>query len=213
MKRILLYSFSLLLLSVALSCVPHFSLAQQTSDSLITRATIKDNTIFWQQGKLVQHRGGKLYELQEPVQYKNGTVVSPNGQVRLPDGKNYTLKQKNAVNPQGRVVLVADDIFTHTTIIEHEKKVVGDTEIKITTINGQVVSAGNNQQQITYTTAQMKRLQLLEQIVHLLEQRNALLEANLTPAERKGIEAYYNGLNKQLASVNQQLEALSPPVK
>ncbi|ALI99290.1 DUF6799 domain-containing protein [Rufibacter tibetensis] len=208
MKRTILYS---LVCIVALSCAPYLSTAQQTSDSLITRSTIKDNTIFWQQGKLVQHKGGRLFEVQEPVQYSNGTVISPNGQVRLPNGKNYMLKQKNAISPQGNVVLVADDIFTHNTIVEHEKKVVGDTEVRIVTVDGQIVSAGNNKQQFTYPTAKEKRIQLLEQMVNLMEQRTALLEANLTPAERKSIEAYYNGLNKQLASVNQQLQALSPP--
>ncbi len=192
---------------------PQATFAQQRADALITQANIKDNTIFWHKGKLVQHRGGQLYELQEPVQYNSGTVVSPNGQVRLPDGKNYTLKQKNAVNPQGRVVLVADDIFTHTTIVEHEKKVVGDTEVRIQTVDGKMVSAGNSQQKVTYTLPEEKRIHLLEQIIRLQEQRTALLEANLTAHERKKIEAYYNGLNKQLTAVNQQLQALSPPVK
>ncbi|KAA3440752.1 DUF6799 domain-containing protein [Rufibacter hautae] len=210
MKRTVLYRLSFFL---AFICLSELSLAQQTSDSLITRSNIKDNTIFWQQGKLVQHRGGKLYEVQEPVQYSNGTVVSPSGQVSLAGGKTYTLKQKNAVNPQGKVVLVADDIFTHNTIIEHEKKVVGDTEVRILTVNGQIVSAGNQKQKFTYSLAQEKRIQLLEQLVKLQEQRNALLEANLTAQERQSIEAYYNGLNKQLTSVNQQLQALSPPVK
>ncbi|WP_210489503.1 DUF6799 domain-containing protein [Rufibacter aurantiacus] len=210
MKRTVLYH---LFFFLAFTGISQLAWAQQTSDSLITRSNIKDNTIFWQQGKLVQHRGGKLYEVQEPVQYSNGTVVSPSGQVNLAGGKTYTLKQKNAVNPQGKVVLVADDIFTHNTIIEHEKKVVGDTEVRILTVDGQIVSAGNQKQKVTYTLAQEKRIQLLEQIVKLQEQRNALLEANLTAQERKSIEAYYNGLNKQLTSVNQQLQALSPPVK
>ncbi|WP_210461970.1 DUF6799 domain-containing protein [Rufibacter roseolus] len=210
MKRTVLYR---LFFFLAFTGISQLAWAQQTSDSLITRSNIKDNTIFWQQGKLVQHRGGKLYEVQEPVQYSNGTVVSPSGQVNLSGGKTYTLKQKNAVNPQGKVVLVADDIFTHNTIIEHEKKVVGDTEVRILTVDGQIVSAGNQKQKVTYTLAQEKRIQFLEQIVKLQEQRNALLEANLTAQERKSIEAYYNGLNKQLTSVNQQLQAISPPVK
>jgi hypothetical protein len=187
--------------------------AQQGQDSIITRSTIKDNTIFWQQGKLVQHRGGKLYAVEAPVQYPNGTTVAPDGQVRLPDGKTYTLKQKNAVSPQGRVVLVADDIFTHNTIVEHEKKVVGDTETRIVTVNGKMVSAGNNKNTITYPQGQDKRTQLLEQRVKLLEERAALLEKNLSASERNTIEAYYNGLNKQLATVNQKLQALAAPAK
>ncbi|WP_207436248.1 DUF6799 domain-containing protein [Sabulibacter ruber] len=210
MKRTALYA---VLLLVALLNLPEAAFAQQTGDSLVTKANIKDNTIFWQQGKLVQHKAGKLYELQEPIQYSNGTVVSPTGQVRLPDGKNYMLKQKNAVSPQGRVVLVADDIFTHDTIIEHEKQVVGDTETRIVVVDGQMVSAGNNKQKFTYSLAQEKKIQLLEQMVKLLEQRTALLEANLTPAERRSIEAYYDGLNKQLTVVNQQLQALPTSVK
>ncbi|MBC3540455.1 DUF6799 domain-containing protein [Rufibacter sediminis] len=209
MKRATLY----LLVAFTFLATASTSWAQQTSDSLITQANIKDNTIFWQQNKLVQHRGGKLYEVQEPVQYSNGTIVSPSGQVRLPDGKTYTLKQKNAVNPQGKVVLVADDIFTHTTIVEHEKKVVGDTEVRIVTVDGQIVSAGNQKQKFTYVLPEEKRMKLLEQIVQLQEQRAALLEANLTASERKSIEAYYNGLNKQLTAVNQQLQTLATPVK
>jgi hypothetical protein len=210
MKSLVLYSF---LMIAACLGIPQAIFAQQKADSLITQASIKDNTIFWHQGKLVQHRAGKLYELQEPVQYSSGTVVSPSGQVRLPDGQNYTLKQKNAVNPQGRVVLVADDLFTHNTIVEHEKKVVGDTEVRIQTVDGKMVSAGNSAQKVTYALPEEKRIQLLEQIVKLQEQRTALLEANLTPAERKNIEAHYNGLNKQLNAINLQLQALPPAVK
>jgi hypothetical protein len=206
------------LLSVCLFLGTSFSLplvswAQQGQDSLVTRSNIKDNTIFWQQGKLVQHRGGKLYAVDAPVQYSNGTTVTPDGQVRLPDGKTYTLKQKNAVSPQGRVVLVADDIFTLNTIIEQEKKVVGDTETRIVTVNGKIVSAGNNKNTITYPQGLDKRTQLLEQRVKLLEERAALLEKNLSGQERKSIEAYYNGLNKQLAAVNQKLQALLAQAK
>lgn len=180
---------------------------------MITRSTIKDNTIFWQQGKLVQHKGGKLYAVEAPIQYSNGTTVSPDGQVRMPDGKTYTLKQKNAVSPQGRVVLVADDIFTYNTIIEQEKKVVGDTETRITTVDGKIVSVGNNKGRTTYPLGQVKRTQLLEQRVKLLEERAALLEKNLTAQERKSIEAYYNGLNKQLTALDQKLQALPAQVK
>ncbi|RNI23409.1 DUF6799 domain-containing protein [Rufibacter latericius] len=210
MKRIALYGF--LFIVIILSSA-HASLAQQTSDSLLTQANIKDNTIFWKQDKLVQHRGGKLYEVQEPVQYSNGTIVSPTGQVRLPDGKNYTLKQKNAVNPQGRVVLVADDIFTHHTIVEHEKKVVGDTEVRIVTVDGQMVSAGNQKRKYTYSLAQEKKIKLLEQLVKVQEQRAALLEGKLTASEQKSIEAHFNGLNKQLSTINQLLQTLSSSVK
>ncbi|GAB2552259.1 DUF6799 domain-containing protein [Rufibacter soli] len=206
------------LLSVCLFLGTSFSFplvsgAQQGQDSLVTRSNIKDNTIFWQQGKLVQHRGGKLYAVEAPVQYSNGTTVTPDGQVHLPDGKTYTLKQKNAVSPQGRVVLVADDIFTHNTIIEQEKKVVGDTETRIVTVNGKIVSAGNNKNTITYPQGLDKRTQLLEQRAKLLEERAALLEKNLSSQERKSIEAYYNGLNKQLTVVNQKLQALPAQAK
>ncbi|WP_197088601.1 DUF6799 domain-containing protein [Rufibacter radiotolerans] len=194
-------------------CLPTASWAQQGQDTMITRSTIKDNTIFWQQGKLVQHKGGKLYAVEAPIQYSNGTTVSPDGQVRMPDGKTYTLKQKNAVSPQGRVVLVADDIFTYNTIIEQEKKVVGDTETRITTVDGKIVSVGNNKGRTTYPLGQVKRTQLLEQRVKLLEERAALLEKNLTAQERKSIEAYYNGLNKQLTALDQKLQALPAQVK
>ncbi|AKQ47338.1 hypothetical protein TH63_19505 [Rufibacter radiotolerans] len=193
--------------------MPTASWAQQGQDTMITRSTIKDNTIFWQQGKLVQHKGGKLYAVEAPIQYSNGTTVSPDGQVRMPDGKTYTLKQKNAVSPQGRVVLVADDIFTYNTIIEQEKKVVGDTETRITTVDGKIVSVGNNKGRTTYPLGQVKRTQLLEQRVKLLEERAALLEKNLTAQERKSIEAYYNGLNKQLTALDQKLQALPAQVK
>lgn len=210
MKSISLFVF--LFLGSLLS-LPSTSWAQQGQDTMITRSNIKDNTIFWQQGKLVQHKGGKLYAVEAPIQYSNGTTVSPDGQVRTPDGKTYTLKQKNAVSPQGRVVLVADDIFTLNTIVEHEKKVVGDTDTRIVTVDGKIVSAGNNKSMMTYSLGQDKRTQLLEERVKLLEERTALLEKNLTAQERKSIEAYYNGLNKQLDAVNQKLQALSTPAK
>ncbi|WP_205503459.1 DUF6799 domain-containing protein [Rufibacter psychrotolerans] len=201
------------LAAVLLGGLPRAASAQVHADSLITRANIKDNTIFWHQGKLVQHRGGKLYEVQEPVQYGSGTIVSPSGQVRLPNGRNYVLKQKNAVSPQGHVVLVADDIFTHEAIVQHETQTVGDTETRILVVDGQVVSAGNNKQKVTYTLPQEREIQLLEQMVKLLEQRTALLEANLSPAERSSIKAYHEGLNKQLAALDQQLQALPTTVK
>ncbi|RNI32627.1 hypothetical protein EFA69_04735 [Rufibacter immobilis] len=205
MKRTLLYTCILLF---AATLLPDHVLAQQTQDSVRHTANLKDNTIFWREGKLVHHKGGNVSELREPVQYSNGTVVSPNGQVRLANGKTYTLKQKNAVSPQGQIVLAADDIFTHTTIVDHEKQVVGDTETRINVIDGQIVSAGNQKQTYTYSLAQDRKIKLLEQLVKLMEQRTALLEANLTPAERRSIEAHHSGLDKQLSIINQQLQAL-----
>ncbi len=156
----------------------------------------------------MQNKGGQLYEVQEPFQYANGTVVLPDGRVRTPDGKTVALKPKNAVSPQGRVVLVADDIFTYGAIVNHERQVVGDTETRIVVIDGQVTTVSNHQEKHVYSLAQEKKIQLLEQLVSLLEQRAKLLETALTAADRKTIQAYYDGLNKQLAAVEFQLQKL-----
>ncbi|WP_066833041.1 DUF6799 domain-containing protein [Rufibacter ruber] len=198
-------------LAAALCGTSTVALAQQTtasSDSLVTRANIKDNTIFWRDGKLVQNKGGKLHEVQEPIVYDNGTTVLPDGRVRTKDGKTLTLKLKHAVSPQGRVVLVADDIFTYGAIVDHERQVVGDTETRIVVIDGQVSSVSNHKEKQVYSLGQEKRIQLLEQLVQLLEQRSKLLEAALSDSDRKNMEAYYNGLNKQLSAVELQLKNL-----
>lgn len=208
-------SFILLLSFLASSSLSASAQEQTTAstDSLVTRANIKDNTIFWQQEKLVQHKGGQLFEVQDAIEYPNGTVVFSDGRVRTHEGKTLTLKQKHAINPQGRVVLVADDIFTYATIIGHERQTVGDTETKIVVIDGKIASVASGDEKQVYNLGREKKIKLLEQKIKLLEQRAKLLETALTDAERQSIEAYYNGLNRQIANVNHLINILPPAVK
>jgi len=176
-------------------------------------ANLKNNTIFWQQGRLVQHLNGKLLPVQAPVTYANGTVVLADGKVQTPDGNTQVLQQKEAVNPQGRVVLAADDLFAHHAILAHEREVVGDTETKIVVIDGKIASVAHGKEKQVYGIGQEEKIQLLEQMVQLLQQRSALLEDSLSKAELKSIQGHYQGLNKQLSIVENQLKTQAPALK
>ncbi|AMM50546.1 hypothetical protein TH61_04265 [Rufibacter sp. DG15C] len=178
------------------------------TDSLITRATIKDNTIFWNQNRLVRHSQGNLEAIDEPVKYPNGTSISPEGKVRLANGKTYTLSMKQAINPQGNIVLVADDLFTYNAIQEQERQVAGDTETKIVVINGQISSIKESGKTNATPTGMQKKVELTRQLVDLLEQRSKLLEAKLAATEKDKTAAQVKGLNARIASVERDLQRL-----
>ncbi|MFC6996188.1 DUF6799 domain-containing protein [Rufibacter roseus] len=214
MKNIYL-AFCLLLTFSVCSGITASAQAQTStsSDTVLTKTTIKDNTIFWQQDHLVQHKGGRLLKVQDPIQYENGTIVFADGRVRTPDGKTLVLEKKHAINPKGRIVLVADDLFTHDTIIKHERQTVGDTETRIVVIDGKIASVANNKEQQVYSTGLNEKAQLLEKMTELLEQRLKLLETALTPAEMRKIQGYYDGLNKQITIVEEEIKSLTSSVK
>ncbi|GAA4311602.1 hypothetical protein GCM10023183_30430 [Nibribacter koreensis] len=204
--------FTLSLLAVlAFSGFSNGAMAQTTTsgtDSLVTRSTLKDNTIFWNQNRLVRHNQGNLEPIDATVQYPNGTSISPEGKVRLSNGRTSTLSLKQAINPQGKIVLVADDLFTYSTIQEQERQVAGDTETKIVVINGQISSIKESGKVTTTSVGLQRQVELTQQLVDLLEQRTKLLEARLAASEKEKTAAQIKGMNARIATVERDLQRL-----
>ncbi|QHL87756.1 hypothetical protein GU926_10075 [Nibribacter ruber] len=201
------YLLALLLAAVSLS--PATALAQDSStpqDTVLTRQNIKDNTIFWNQNRLVRHNKGELEPLDTPAKYPNGTTVSPEGKVRLPNGRTITLQLKQAVNPQGKIVLAADDLFTYTAIQEQERQVAGDTETRIVVINGQISSIKQSGKVTASNIGLQKQVELTQQLVSLLEQRSQLLEAAMAPADKEKAASQTRYLTNRIAAVERDLK-------
>lgn len=199
----LLYLMALMVLGTSLWA------SAQTAASGASTVTYKDNTVFWRDSVLVHHQSGQFTPVSSAIKYPNGTTISADGTVQLANGKTQKLKLHQALSPQGKIVLAADDIFTVATIQQTEQQVVGDTETKLFMVNGQLTSVTSGAKAADHQQYTQRQIALLEKMNALLEKRATLVEASLTEEQRMQINAQRNLLDAKIAAIDRRLKGMS----
>jgi len=85
-------------------------------------------------GKMVVIKQGKEMPLTKTYTAGNGTKVLANGTVIFPDGRKEKLTEGYAVNQEGAVVILEDDMIAPEKIRERQQQVTGKTETTISTV-------------------------------------------------------------------------------
>ncbi|OON70569.1 DUF6799 domain-containing protein [Hymenobacter sp. CRA2] len=176
MRRFLL---TLILLASAL-----LTYAQSTAYSL------KDGA-FRESGVVMRLQAGQARRLEGPLTLNDGSVMNPTGILVRKDGTRQLLPNGQAVNMQGVVVNLRDDMQSAQAIEQRNRQVAGGRgEISITT-GGSTVS-----------TATAEQLRQLERRVALLQKLTDRLADRTSQAV--GNAPGTSGLDEQLRALEAQ---------
>lgn len=177
------YAMRRLLLTAVLSCSCLLAWAQQPFYSL------KDG-VFRENNAVMRLQAGQASRLDAPLTLNDGSVINPSGLLVKKDGTRQQLPNGQAVNMQGVVVNLRDDMQSSQSIAERNRAVAGGRgETTISGLPSPAVSA-----------ASLQRLQALERRVALLQQLTDRL-ADRT-AQAVGSTPGAAALDEQLRSLN-----------
>ncbi|WP_400192385.1 DUF6799 domain-containing protein [Hymenobacter sp. B81] len=176
----------LLLLMMSLLAVPELSRAQSAP-----AYGIKDGA-FRQNGTMMRLQGGQVSRLTAPLTLDDGSVINPNGLLVKKDGTRQHLPEGRAVNLQGVVVGLRDDMQAAQAIEQRDRQVTGATETRIV-VPGRPGAAAS--------AAQLRQLEQLEKRLALLLQLTDRLAARATQALGPAPTAY----DEQLRALDAQL--------
>ncbi|GAB3828441.1 DUF6799 domain-containing protein [Hymenobacter jeollabukensis] len=152
-----------LLLTAVLSCFTLLALAQQPVYSL------KDGA-FRENGVVMKLQAGQAFRLEGPLTLNDGSVINPSGILVKKDGTRQLLPNGQAVNMQGVVVNLRDDMQSAQSIEQRNRAVAGGRgEAQITGLPANSVSPATVQQ----LQALERRVALLQQLTDRLADRTA----------------------------------------
>jgi hypothetical protein len=183
-----MYRFLLLL---ALGTSPLLASAQAPTTQSTTTAGLRDGA-YRKQGVTMRLKGGQATRLLKPLTLTDGSVINPNGLLVRKNGTRQRLPEGQAVNMQGVVVNLRDDMKSETAIVEQLQQVTGSTGETRFVIPPTPASAATVQQ-----------LQLLERRVALLQQLSDKLAERTTEATPAGAKAAQ--YDEQLRTIDAQL--------
>lgn len=174
-----------LLLTAVLSCFCLLAWAQQPTYSLKDGAFRENNVV-------MRLQAGQATRLDAPLTLNDGSVLNPSGLLVKKDGTRQQLPNGQAVNMQGVVVNLRDDMQSAQSIQERNRAVAGGRGE--TTISGLKAPA--------VSPATLEQLQALERRVALLQQLTDRLADRTTQAV---------GTAPGAAAIDEQLRALDNP--
>lgn len=166
-------------------------------------ALLKDGA-FRRNGQTMRLQAGQVSRLSVPLTLENGAVLRPDGIIVSRNGTRQLLADKHAVNLQGTVVLLRDDMFTAQAIDERAQAVTGstgETRFTVPSAAGAADGTGVSPRLAAQLLRTEQRLTLLEDMTTRLERRTQS-KSTTTAA-----------LDQQLKQVNAELRQSAAPPK
>ena len=154
--------------------------------------TMKDG-VYRKGGLTMRLQAGQSTRLSAPVTMNNGLVIRPDGIMVSRDGTRQMLEEGKAVNQQGQIVNLTDDMMSAPAIEQRARKVAGVTETRVVMPDAGIVPA----RLTTELLRTERRLALLQQLSDRL-------------AERTGMAV---GQNPAAAAIDAQLQSLEGQLK
>jgi|GEM_PF-6088626 len=162
---------------VTLACCAAFSLlfvapalaqTTPTSPAPAARPPMKDG-VYRKGGLTMRLQAGQTSRLSAPVTMDNGLQIRPDGIMVSKDGTRQMLEEGKAVNLQGQIVNLTDDMMSAPAIEQRARKVAGVTETRIAMPASSLVSASLNAELLRTE----RRLALLQQLSDRLAERTS----------------------------------------
>ncbi|GAB2949201.1 hypothetical protein GCM10027048_12770 [Hymenobacter coalescens] len=178
------------LLSALLFAAAPLARAQSASSQAAAPYALKDGA-FRENGVVMRLQAGQAYRLEGPMTLNDGSVINATGILVRKDGTRQLLPNGQAVNMQGVVVNLRDDMQAAQTIEQRNRAVAGGRGETTFSVPGSNVSV-----------AAARQLQLLERRVALLQQLTDRLAERTTQAV---------GSAPGAAALDEQLRALDAP--
>lgn len=163
--------------------------AQQAAPAPVASPELKDG-VYRRQGQVFRLQNGQSSVLTQPLALGNGYTIQPSGVLLGPKGTRRQLRDGQAVNQQGQVVNLRDDMFTARAIEEHDRRTTGAQPTVIEVPAGQALSP-EVLAQFQRTQERLYRLQLLASL---------LAERTARPSGPEGA-----ALDKRIQQLGQQL--------
>jgi hypothetical protein len=151
------------LLTALLCCAALFASAQTTY-------ALKDGA-FRDNGVVMRLQAGQATRLEGPLTFADGSVLNPSGIFVKKDGTRQLLPNGQAVNLQGVVVNLRDDMQSAQAIEQRNRAVAGGRGE--TTIAGAVMPTTATAQQVQQLQQLERRVSLLQQLTDRLAERTA----------------------------------------
>ena len=187
MLRITILAF---LAAICLSTAASAQTQPAPTGQQTVRTSLKDGA-FRRKGVMMRIQNGKITRLSSSFKLNNGTTVSPDGQIVTSSGTRQQLRDGRAVNMQGEIVGLSDDMLTAATIQQLDQMVTGYTGTVISLPNAVPAEAATALQRLERKAA------MLQELTDRLAQRTA----QAVPA------------STEAARIDAQLSALDAPAK
>ena len=191
-------SSSILLTGLLLVAAPQaFAQTSRTAKQAVPKSTLLKDGAFRRNGVTMRLQAGQVSRLLAPLTLENGAVIRSNGIIISPDGTRQLLAEDHAVNMQGGIVLLQDDMLTARAIDQQAEAVLGATgETRFTMADA--ARAANKSEVSPRLTAKLlrteQRLAMLQEMTSRLEQRVKIRSASTAP------------LDQQLSQIDRQLQ-------
>ena len=187
-------SRGLLAFGMCLAALPALpALAQQAPETAVPVASpeLKDGA-YRRNGQVFRLQNGRSSVLTRPLSLGNGYTLQPSGVLLEPSGSRRQLRDGQAVNQQGEVVNLRDDMLTARAIEQHDQRTTGAQPTVIEVPAGHTLDLAVLAQ---FQRAQ-QRLYHVQQLTHLLAERASLPAGPASAA-----------LDQRIRQLGQQLEA------
>jgi hypothetical protein len=154
--------------------------------------TMKDG-VYRKGGLTMRLQAGQATRLSAPVTMNNGLVIRPDGIMVSRDGTRQILEEGKAVNLQGQIVNLTDDMMSAPAIEQRARKVAGVTETRVAMPDAGLVPARLTSELLRTE----RRLALLQQLSDRLAERTSSAV----------------GQNAAAAAIDTQLQSLDGQLK
>ncbi|RTQ53478.1 hypothetical protein EJV47_01690 [Hymenobacter gummosus] len=152
-----------LLLTALLCCVALLTAAQTTY-------ALKDGA-FRENDVVMRLQAGQASRLEGPLTFNDGSVLNPSGILVKKDGTRQLLPNGQAVNMQGLVVNLRDDMQSAQAIEQRNRTVAGGRGEA--TVPGAAVPTAASPEQLQRLQQLERRVALLQQLTDRLAERTA----------------------------------------
>lgn len=142
--------------------------AQAQAAATTTTATDLKDGAYRRNGVVMRLQAGQSSRLSAPMKFNNGTTLRPDGIMVSKDGTRQLLGEGKALNLQGDIVNLRDDMKTAEAIERHDEKVTGYKPTVISTPAPAQTTSPELQAAMRRTE---ERLATLQQMSTLLDQR------------------------------------------
>ncbi|QJX47184.1 hypothetical protein HMJ29_09630 [Hymenobacter taeanensis] len=164
----------------------------QASPASIPTVDLKDGA-YRRNGLVMRLQAGQATRLSAPMRFDNGLTLRPDGIMVSKDGTRQLLEEGRALNMQGQIVNLRDDMKTAAAIERHDQQVTGAKPTVIitpapnTTVAPEVLAALQRTEE---------RLATLQQLTVLLNERAASMSG--TSPESQTLDSKIQELQSKL---------------
>jgi hypothetical protein len=138
-----------------------------------TTYALKDGA-YRENGVVMRLQAGQAFRLEGPLTLTDGSVLNPSGILVRKDGTRQLLPNGQAVNMQGAVVNLRDDMQSAQAIEQRNRTVAGGRGETTFTVPGSTVAVSTAQQ----LQQLERRVALLQQLTDKLAERTARAVGN-----------------------------------